>query len=770
MRQRRKMWSDWPLRLLFAAGFVLAAANAVSAQPLGQLFGYDSDEDEVEEPGRLLPENFFDSVPRAARGDIAVEADNLVFNADANKVMASGNVLMSYEGYVATADRAEYDRGTGDLVLIGNAVVRDPEQVVYLGDRIHVTGDFKDAFVTALQMQTPDGALVTGSEVEYRDQMIAILENGSYSPCGTCIDANGNRIGWRVKTTKMVLNREEKTLYLERPTVELLGHDTLSVPFYWMPDPTDPRSPGFRLPRTRFNQGYGLAVLAPYFYPISTETDLWLTPMLMSRQGFLLDGELTQRFGSDNEVAVRASGVYQLDRSAFLGEVGDRTWRGALQITGEFTPAPQWRAGWSYLAFTDPAFIGDYDLSGYDRTNDVFAQHLSDHVFFDARIQEFLLSGQASQISQDRQGRTIPVARFDKYFEVDDAGGQVLLSGDFIGVNRGLDAQRTVNGVNYIDGYAGNSFHGTIEGGWQRQFIVPGGLAATPYLGLRLDAANYDGGSALMPVASTLFTPTPIAAIDLRFPVRATDGMSTYIFEPIAQLVYRGSSTSLVGITNQSAQSFVFEDTNLFSFNRFSSNDRQETGLRANIGGQMQANFYDGSWLRLIGGQSYHLAGVNAFSVFDHAQVGNGSGLSATNSFIVAGLTAGIGNFVQFGGKAELDPATGLIARGTTAVALDINQFTLDTAYSYRRAIASRGELTDAHTISAEVGVPVADYWTINGSANWNITANNWTTIGAGVAYDDEFLSYGFNYQAKQNLNTLAIKHFFGVDFLLSGP
>lgn len=776
MRQRRNSRSIRPLRILFAAGFVLAGSFAAEAQVLGPLFGYDPDADETDYDSALLPDGFFDSVPRAAQGDIAVEADTLVYNADTNTVSATGNVQLSYDGFVATADRAEYDRGTGNLELIGNAVVRDPEQVIYTGDRMRVTGDFKQAFVTALRMQTPDGALVTGTEAEYRDQMVALLEDGSYSPCGACIDAKGNRIGWRIKTTKMVLNREEKTLYLEQPTIEILGHDTLSLPFYWMPDPTDPRAPGFRLPRVKFSAEYGAAVIAPYFTPIGPNTDLWLSPMLMTRQGFLLDGELTRYFDELGEISVRGAGLYQFDRSAFSGEVGDRDWRGALQITGSFTPVDQWQAGWSYLAFTDPAFVGDYDLNEFDFAdddfdfiNDVYVQHLSNRAFFDARIQEFLLDGQTSATTQAEEGRTVPVVRFDQYFEIDDAGGQILVSGDLIGVNRDLDATRTVNAVDFVDGYAGTKFHGTVEGGWQRQFIVPGGLAVTPYAGLRLDAATYDGTSALLP-ASTLFAATPIAAIDVRFPVRAADGMSSYIFEPIVQLVYRGSDTSMVGITNENAQGFVFEDSNLFSFNRFTGSDRQETGLRANIGGQMQANFADGSWLRLIGGQSYQLAGVNAFSMADPALVGVGSGLSGTSSFVIAGFAAGIGNDMQFGGKVEIDPATGLVARGALAAALDVRRFSFETAYNYHRAVPARGELADTHTISAEVDVPVADYWSINGEAGWNITAANWTELGAGVIYDDEFLRYGFNYRATQNVTSLDIEHYFGLEFQLSGP
>ncbi len=770
MRQRLGKSSGQILRLAFAsAGLALCFTGVTYAQALGPFFGIDEDEVASVAAPQLLPENFFDSFPTTAAENIAVEADTLIYDADANKVIARGNVQLSYQNYLASADRAVYDRKTGDLTLIGNAVVRDPAKVIYTGERIEVTGDFKRAFLEALVMQTPDGAIVTADESEYRDQMIATLQNGSYAPCGLCVDANGNEIGWRVRAAKVILNREEKTLYLEQPRLELVGTQIASLPFLWLPDPTDPRSSGFRFPKIDYSRDFGYRLTLPYYQALGEDVDLWINPMLMSRQGFLLDAELTYRFGR-GETELRAAGLYQLDNSPFLGETGDRSWRGAIQSSGKFKPISQWQAGWSYLAFTDPGFIPDYKMSGFDDIDDIYVQHFEDTTFFDVRVQRFNQLGNKTLADQNEQGTTIPVARLDKVFELDNDLGQVTLSGDFIGINRTLDDTATKNGVPYVYGFSGTKLHATLEASWSKQWIAPGGIVATPYLGLRADGAGYDGTSALMPVASSLFSATPIAALDVRFPVMASDGVSSYLFEPIVQLVYRASSTSLVGITNDNAQGFVFEDSNLFSFNRFSGSDRQETGLRANVGGQFLANFADGSWLRLIGGQSYQLAGVNAYSIIDPAQVGNMSGLDGAASYIVAGAAASLGPGVEIGTKVEVDPTTASIARGAVALEVDIMRFTLDADYYYRAARPARGELTAKHSIGGEVGIPIAEYWRVTSGLNWNLTANNWSQFSAGVGYDDEFLAYGAGYTAKQNLSSFDIEHIFSINLELRGP
>jgi len=757
------------LMLSLVAALMLAAAPGATAQALGPFFGVDeSEEDEESEPQReLLPEGFFDAVPQSA-GDIAVEANDLTFDADANTVVATGNVRMSYEGYQASADRADYDRSTGELVLIGNAVVRDPQGVVYTGERMRVTGDFRDAFVNALAMQTADGALVTADSAEYRDRMVALLENGSYAPCGFCIDEKGNRIGWRVRSTTVVLNREEETLYLEKPTLELLGQPIATLPFYWLPDPTNPRAAGFRLPQYEYGEAYGVKLFVPYFHPVGPTTDLWLTPHLLTRQGFLLDAELTHDTGK-GEFGVRGAGLYQLDRTPFAGEVGDRDLRGALQVWGDFTPTEDWSAGWSYLTFTDPGFIGDYDLDGWDSINDVYVQHLSDDTFLDARVQEFIDLGNTTDAEQNQQGLTVPLIQAEHYRDLPDGMGRVTVSGDLIGVHRARDDQSSRNGVTYIHGYEGQKVHGTVEANWSRQFIL-GGLAATPYLGLRGDAAGYDGASALRPTAETLFAATPIAALDMRFPLIARDAArSSYLFEPVAQISWWGSHTSRVGITNDNAHSFVFEDTNLFSFNRFTGSDRQETGLRANVGAQYQANFADGSWLRMIAGQSYHLAGVNAYDVADHAQVGNATGLGADASHVVGGVQAGFGAFWQVGGKLEVDPAGPTVARAALASEVAVNEVTFDSSYYYEAARPSRGSVDDTHRVAADLGVPFADYWRASGGLDYDLAVRDWTEVRAEVGYDDEYLYYGANYTAEHSPATGVVDHRFGIDFGLRG-
>jgi len=216
-----------------------------------------------------------------------------------------------------------------------------------------------------------------------------------------------------------------------------------------------------------------------------------------------------------------------------------------------------------------------------------------------------------------------------------------------------------------------------------------------------------------------------------------------HLVEPIGQLVYRGSDTSLVGITNDDAQSFVFEDTNLFSFNRFSGSDRQETGLRANIGGRYLADFADGSYLELIAGQSFQLAGENAFASADPAFSSARTGLEDDASYAVLGAYGALNPNTRFGGKLQVDSDSLEIARAGLGASFSAEGYSAGLDYFFIAADPEGGVTRDQHEVGVQVGVPVADYWTVKAATYWDLAANEWLQVSGGVVYDDGYLELG---------------------------
>jgi len=697
---------------------------------------------------QFLPEGFFAQLPEPG-GPAQVEANTLNYDAISDVISATGRVVMNYSGFTLACDSLRYEQGSGAVICEGNVQIRDAQGTLYEAERIEVSGGMKDAFIKSLTLTTTDGAQITAGDAKFSETLESVLTDASYSPCGLCIDEKGNRIGWKVKAAKLVQNNQTKVVYFEQPSLEVLGVPVAWLPWLWLPDPTSKRNTGFQLPSIDYKSELGGRLRVPYFIGIGEDTDILLAPQLMTRQGFLMAATWQQRFdyGAFN---IAASGLYQLDPSAFAGTVGDRDWRGAIETSGHFQVTPEWKVGWNHNVFTDAAYLGDYDFNNAGRVvNEVYATHLSDDFFVDVRLQEFKLLGDVSDVKQNQQALAIPNARSSNYFDL-GPNGQIRLDGSFLGVMRDADSTATYGAVPYVFGYEGQKFHGTAEGSWQNQYVLPGGVVATPYLGLRGDVANYDDGSIATlgePSDQLLFNATPVAAMDVRWPLLASNGADSHLLEPIAQLVWRGSDTTEVGITNDNAHSFVLDDTNLFSYNRFTGTDRQETGLRANIGGRYLANFSDGGWLELMAGQSFHLAGVNALGVIDETNTGASTGLGDDASYIVLGARGSPFSGLTLGAKAQLDVGGPTIARAGLGADYAIGDgFSVGTDYIYLPADTATGVVDDQHEVTVRAGAPLPfDYWRVEGSTSWDIATSQWLESTGRIYYDDGyFLAGGF--------------------------
>ena len=367
----------------------------------------------------------------------------------------------------------------------------------------------------------------------------------------------------------------------------------------------------------------------------------------------------------------------------------------------------------------------------------------------------------------------LPKVTFEHVQDLAPGFGRAHLSGELLRVDaRAPTRPDTYNGVPYVFGYEGTKQHLALEAAWEDQFILPGGVTATPYLGGRLDATSYDrtlgaiGAPYPTQFDNSLLSVTPIAAMDVRWPLVAKNGFDTHLLEPVAQLVYRGSSTTAVGITNDDAQSFVFDTSNLFTYNHFSGIDRQDTGLFANIGGHYLANFADGSWLDLVAGESFHLAGLNALGVTDAAQTGTSTGTGWSG--VVSGRQRArrpaerLPGGRQDPGRSERPARDPRRARRQLHVPERRVRPAPATPSSPRTRASARWPTSTR--VFGSVSVPVADYWRVNGDLTWNLATNSWIKADTGVTYDDGYLVLG----AGANFTTTSWGY--GVHFGLKGP
>ncbi|MGY2051942.1 LPS-assembly protein LptD [Methylobacterium sp. JK268] len=730
------------------------------------------------------------AAPGGGEQRLLVEAQELVYDNDHNTVLAVGNAELHYGARTLLADRVRYDRGSGRVFAEGNVRLTEESGAVVTGDRMELTDDFKTGFIDSLRLQqtiAPRGRVArvrfSAPRAERVEGETTIFERGTYTACEPCKDHPERPPLWQVKAARIIHNNQERRIYYEDASVEIAGIPVAYLPYFYTPDPTVKRETGFLTPHFVTSGVLGYGIGTPFFWNIAPDYDLTVTPTFSTKQGVLGQMEWRQRL-ANGFYNLRLSGIFQTTPSVFLSSPlgpGDREFRGSVESAGQFYLSPQWRAGWDVVGVTDKWFLDNYRIRNQAITTDYFREAVStayligqgDRSWFEAR--GYYFKGLSTYDWQKQQPVVAPVIDYDKRITgPDPLGGEVrwqmnvqnltrsatqfeeiprtrsyLLSPSLSGISYPLYPTCTVfqRGQCIVRGLAGLDTRLSGQVSWRREFVDEFGQVWQPFAYLRADAFYVDPNTTSYQNAqvASLFSPDtnfsgrvmPAVGLEYRYPFVSDMGpLGVHTVTPIAQVIARPSETHIGRLPNEDAQSLVFDDTNLFQWDKFSGYDRVEGGVRANLGAEYAITTNNGFHANALVGESIALAGVNSFRRGDIANVGLDSGLDKRFSNFVTRFQVSPNQNISFITRANFDNDTFALKRLETGIFAKFSPFLpLDTSILYARYAAQ-----------PELGY---DYRRegIQASATYNFTPN-WFITGALLLDLSHFLEVRDQYAA----------------------
>ncbi|HMN84698.1 MAG TPA: LPS-assembly protein LptD [Bauldia sp.] len=712
--------------------------------------------------------------PKAGE-QMLVESDQLVYDYDNNTVSALGNVKIYYAGYTLEAEKVTYIKSNGKLIATGAVKLTDPTGVSAYAEDIDITDDFRDGFVQSLRVDTPDNTHFAAESAKRENGETTTFVNGVYTACEPCKDNPEKPPLWQVKAAKIIVDQKTKMIYFRDATFEFKGVPLAWIPYFSTADPSVKRKTGFLAPVFGYGDAVGWSVTTPYFIALAPNYDATVTPSYYSQQGFL--GQVEWRQRTDNgQFTLQMAGISQDDPGAFLryddngniigGSYAQRDFRGGVRTTGEFDINRWWSFGWDGTLTTDRTFTRNYGVLTNDKvatTSNVHLTGLRGKNYFDARIEYFqiladrptefeVIDGDPTVVfglyDQDRQAVVHPVIDHNYIFGNPVLGGELSLNTNITSLSRNENDPFIVNGDTYYHGVAGTFTRVSSEIGWQKKMIGPVGTVLTPFASLRGDAFALDPSGAAAGLITPDSTPTrvmPAAGLELSWPVMATAGKSTHVFEPIAQLIVRPDEQDAGKLPNDDAQSLVFDDTNLFDRDKFSGYDRVEGGTRLNAGVQYTGTFDNGLVVSGLFGQSFALAGQNSFASPDLADVGAFSGLETDRSDYVGRVSLDAGN-TRFTVRGRFDDADFTINAGQVEVSHNAGPLTAAANYLYVREIPEAGITEATSQITTSASLTFVENWRVFGSAIFDLDEAYMRKNTVGVAFDDSCLSLSLAY------------------------
>jgi LPS-assembly protein len=678
-----------------------------------------------------------------------LQGDELIYDNGGTRVIARGNVEIYYNNYILTADQVVYDQSANTLTAVGNVVLKEPNGNIVRADRYTLTDDFRDGFVQSLSVVATDDTRIAAERATRRGGNTTIFTNGRFTPCKS---KDGMPPLWCISAGTVIHDQQAATITYQDAQFQLFGVPILWMPYFEHPDPSVKRKSGFLMPQFTGSETLGYGMTIPYYFALSPNYDFTFYPMYTSRQGVLWQGEWRHRL-ANGQYYVKLAGIDQ-DPAALPSAIFDRDqysgFRGSVDTKGLFSLSSWWKLGWDVVLETDDTFRRFYKLDNIlltDRVNKVFLEGISDRNYFGAELYHFggLMFDTDNVVGATTYGSSeayaYPIIDYNYVFADPIVGGEITWNTNALSFSTN---QQPTTFANTPDQQMNRV---TTDVNWRRRFTDSLGITYTPFGQLRGDV--YQISDYFDPQTGQFINDTSLArglalgGITVAYPWVANSRYGSHVIEPIGQIIARQNSIRQDDLPDEDAQSLVFDDTNLFEWNKFSGYDRIETGTRANVGLQytFQANY--GGYARILAGESFQVAGDNAYANPGNNTAGNPvfspySGLQNARSDYVLGAYIAPIPGLQLISQSRFDQSTLDMHRQDAAAQVNFGPVSPSAIYAYLNTDPTNGIYTEQQDIYGAIGLKLTDRWSVTGAFRYDLDADEIASDMFQVRYADE--------------------------------
>jgi LPS-assembly protein len=210
------------------------------------------------------------------------------------------------------------------------------------------------------------------------------------------------------------------------------------------------------------------------------------------------------------------------------------------------------------------------------------------------------------------------------------------------------------------------------------------------------------------------------------------------VVQPIAQLVLSPNCCNSGKIPNEDSRTFEWDDTKLFSANRFSGYDRVDDGSRVNYGLQWSAYNTTGGRAEVFLGQSYQF-------IRGHDEPKE-SGIHGDLTDVVGRVTLAPADWLNSTYRFRFNTDRTKMERQEVDLNAGVPELDLSLAYVQ---LAGNEDFSNREQLSGTVSTQLYDYWSASAGVSYDFVGDRVDGVNASIGYNDE--CFGMNLSASYN-------------------
>lgn len=533
-----------------------------------------------------------------------LSADAVLHDEQRQTITARGNVEVAYGERVLRADEIIYHIDRDVIVAQGSVALVEADGDVVFADRAEVTSDLDEALVRQVRALLREGSRVTAANAVRSEGNLTVFRNARFTPCSHCRYGEEGEPLWHLEADQVTHDQAAQLLRYRNARLNMFGLPLLYTPYFEHPDWTVKRQSGLLAPSFGSDSFQGVYADLPYFHVIDETSDVTLTPRVMQRRLPLLQLE-HRKLLPFGYMETNVSGTYSKRQDA------DDRWqkqsfRGHLDALGRFSLNEYWRAGYVLRRATDQSYLRAYNFVDDARYNSrIFAERFEGRSYFGAHAFAYQLL--TDEISEKRQPFVLPLLEFSHQGEPFWYGAYPTFDASLLSIVR--RSGREVGRISVTPGITLPAI-----GHFGEVYKLRGGIQMDGYWthGHQPGSTNPDPDDPSDNITTGRIF--PYAALEVRYPWLIQGGGVQQTLEPVVQFVASPSGGNHKRIPNEDSIDLTFDDTNLFSINRFPGLDRVDSGSRVDYGMSYSLATGETFYSEMFLGQSYRFHSNKVFS------------------------------------------------------------------------------------------------------------------------------------------------------------
>lgn len=703
-----------------AAALLLAlASTAAHAQSNAILLGMDPTKMVDEQmPGTGNPEvtqpGITAAMPNTEIGGdepVTLEADEMGYDQDNAIVVARGNVEVVQGSSILNAEQLTYFQRANLVKATGNVSMLQPNGDVYFADYVELKDDMKQGVIHNFRARLADNSVFAANEARKINPNVTQMKKAVYTPCKICKDMAPF---WQLKASDVEIDQAEEKVRYKNAQMEMFGVPVAYTPFLSHPTPDAGAKSGFMTPSYSSGNNLGATAKVPYYWRISPDKDVMLTPWYSTDVGPLLEGDYRQ-LTDDGSYRLRFSGTYPEELDSNGNEIGGNDFRGHIYAQGVENLSAYSRVGFDINRATDDTYLRRYRF-GDERVlfSRVYGEAAQNRNY--ALVQGLAIQGLRATDNPDVTPLVVPT--FEVYYETQpyDSGLTLHAFGNAQSLTRdiGVDQRRI-----------STTFGGSLP------FVTDAGHVLTTTVNMRQDLYSVDN----VPIPGdpdfqgTKGRFVPQAAVEWRYPlIRGFESGDSMTLEPVVLAVAQPNGNNPDEIFNSNEDNRLIEltDTNMFALNRMPGLDTVDSGSRLAYGFRSQYLFDDGQSIDAMLGQN--------FNADDDTPFPNSTRPGKNISDVIGRLALDY-EPVLLTYRFAYDRATFKPNRTELGFTFNRPWLTLNAIYNN---IKNNRYLDDSEEATLNGSMPLWGGWSVYGGARRDLDINQMIAASSGLIYRNE--------------------------------